>query len=155
VIRIPPSLPPTGARHLLLIWAGISIGVAFLATPAKFLAPSLALPVALDVGRHTFAVYNRVELVLAFVALLFAIGSRQPRIWRFVLIIPVGAVLTQTLWLLPALDARAEKIMAGDAGVPPSAAHPVYVGLEILKILILIGLGAVPPTRPHRRFERR
>ncbi len=45
--------------QLLLIWAGVALGVAFVATPAKFLAPSLSLPVALDVGRHTFAVYDR------------------------------------------------------------------------------------------------
>ena len=36
------------------LWLGLLLGVAFLATPAKFLAPGL-LPVALDVGR-TFAV---------------------------------------------------------------------------------------------------
>jgi hypothetical protein len=42
-----------------ILWLGLLLGVSFLATPAKFLAPSLALPVALDVGRHTFAVFNK------------------------------------------------------------------------------------------------
>lgn len=53
--------------------------MAFLATPAKFLAPSLPLAVALDVGRHTFQVYNRVELLLlmALVALGLGAGDRR------------------------------------------------------------------------------
>ncbi len=50
---------------LALLWIGLLIGVSFLATPAKFLAASLTLPVALDVGRHTFAIFNRVEWLLA------------------------------------------------------------------------------------------
>lgn len=35
---------------LAVLWAGLLLGVSFLATPVKFLAPSLSLPVALDVG---------------------------------------------------------------------------------------------------------
>lgn len=38
---------------ILFIWAGLLIGVSFVAKPAKFLAPSLALAQALDVGRWT------------------------------------------------------------------------------------------------------
>lgn len=47
-------------------WAGFLAGVSFLATPVKFLAPSLTLPVALDVGRQTFFAFNRSEIVLAY-----------------------------------------------------------------------------------------
>lgn len=35
-------------RPVALVWAGMVLGVSFLATPAKFLAPSLPRPVALD-----------------------------------------------------------------------------------------------------------
>lgn len=38
-----------------LVWAGMVLGVSFLATAAKFLALLLLRPVALDVGRHTSA----------------------------------------------------------------------------------------------------
>jgi hypothetical protein len=48
---------------LALVWAGTLFGVSFLATPVKFLAPSLTLPVALDVGRQTFGVFSLVEIV--------------------------------------------------------------------------------------------
>jgi hypothetical protein len=37
---------------LLLLWAGVLLGVSVLAAPAKFAAPRLTLPVALDVGRQ-------------------------------------------------------------------------------------------------------
>ena len=50
-----------GALILATFWAGIVIGVSFIATIAKFDAPSLTLPVALDVGRHTFAPLARIE----------------------------------------------------------------------------------------------
>jgi hypothetical protein len=45
---------------LLFVWSGLLIGVSFVATPARFLAPSLQLPQALDVGRWTFHVLTLV-----------------------------------------------------------------------------------------------
>jgi hypothetical protein len=38
----------------MFLWAGMLLGVSFIATPAKFLAPSLPLAQALDVGRSSF-----------------------------------------------------------------------------------------------------
>jgi hypothetical protein len=35
----------------LFVWAGLLLGVSFVATPAKFLAPTLGLAQAWDVGR--------------------------------------------------------------------------------------------------------
>lgn len=74
--------------QFLLIWAGLSIGVAFLATAAKFLAPSLSLPVALDVGRQTFRVYNRAELVLLAALIILGVWSKGRRDWYLVLPFP-------------------------------------------------------------------
>ena len=48
-------------------WFGMLLGVSFLATPAKFLAPSLTLGVALDIGRQTFAILNKVEWLFSAV----------------------------------------------------------------------------------------
>ena len=59
-----------GHFAIAMLWLGQLIGVAFLATPAKFLAPGLSLPVALDVGRQTFYVFNKVEWVMEAVFLL-------------------------------------------------------------------------------------
>ena len=43
---------------ILFVW--ILLGVSFIATPAKFLAPSLSMAQALDVGRWTFHVLSLV-----------------------------------------------------------------------------------------------
>ena len=201
---------------LILLWAGLTLGVAFLATPAKFLAPSLSLTVALDVGRQTFHLYNRVEIGLllglagfgviwtptrclggsvqalgnalqhsghsvqdplavavvaqqieieparqqhffdqhvefANVALdlgLVGLGaiSTPPRGWRLALAVPAGVILTQSLWLLPRLDARVAAIIAG-AVPPPSPLHVIYIAAEGLKTLWLLafGLGGLSP----------
>jgi hypothetical protein len=71
---LPPSVLDRLSARLILLWAGLSVGVAFLATPVKFLAPSLTLPAALDVGRHTFSLYNRAELALLVALILLASG---------------------------------------------------------------------------------
>ncbi len=52
-------------------WAGLIVGVSFLSARAKFLAPSITLRVALDVGRYTFRVLSRTDLMLAVAASLF------------------------------------------------------------------------------------
>lgn len=127
--------------QLYLLWAGLSIGVAFLATPAKFLAPSLTLPVALDVGQHTFRVYNGAELMLLGVVLVMGIWSRSRKRWYLAALLPTVVVLLQTLWLIPALDLRVMAIHAGQSPLPPSNLHTAYVGAEVVKVLWLLCQG--------------
>lgn len=140
----------TTAGSFALLWAGFLAGVSFLATPIKFTAPSLALPVALDVGRVTFAALNKVEIAAAVVLLLLVLTIARSG-WNLagalVLALVVGA---QTLWLLPLLDARVGTIMAG--GTPPeSNLHTIYIVAETLKLVVLLALGVVNLRRrnPH------
>ena len=138
-----------GAR-LIAVWAGLAVGVGFLATPAKFLAPSLSLPVALDVGRHTFRIYNQVELALLAALLVPAAMSRSRLRWCLALAPPAVVVLLEAGWLIPALDARVAVILAGGgARLPPSALHAVYIGLEALKVLWLLGLALSGQPAPR------
>ncbi len=130
---------------VVMLWIGTLLGVSFLATPAKFLAPSLTLPVALDVGRQTFAVFNKIEWVYIVVcALLAAVGPRN----RIAMVsLAVAALLTavQAAWLLPALDERVGAIIAG--GTPPaSPLHHLYIVAEVAKLLVL-GVIAVTSAR--------
>lgn len=141
------------AAQLALLWAGVCIGVAFVATPAKFLATTLSLPTALEVGRQTFRVYNRMELCLGALALALAWASFAR--WRRVLsfAVPIAIVLAETVWLLPALDARVDLLQLG--GEPrPSRLHLLYIGLEALKIVVLI-TAASASFRPRRRLSCR
>lgn len=131
------------AARLALLWAGIAVGVAFVATPAKFLAPSLSLPVALDVGRQTFRVYNGLEIVLSVLAIGLAFGSVARRRWLLAFAIPVLVVAAQALWMIPALDARVLLIQAGHAPTP-SALHTVYIAAEAAKVLALLAAALAP-----------
>jgi hypothetical protein len=141
-----------------LVWIGALLGVSFLATPVKFLAPSLSLPAALDVGRQTFHWFTRVELVLAAAALLAALVYERPRLasWRgaYAVLLSgllLAAVALQILWLLPLLDARVEVIIQG--GMPPPARfHDAYVLIEAAKLGALVGLAwrAVGALRARR-----
>lgn len=145
---------------LALVWAGLSIGVAFVATPAKFLAPSLSLPVALDVGRQTFAVYGAAELALLLTLVIVGALSKARLCWALALAVPGAIVVGQSLWLLPALDLRVAAILADAPPVPPSSLHTLYIVAEALKVLALLGAGLagsflIPgstPMRSRRRF---
>lgn len=149
-----------------LIWTGALLGVSFLATPVKFLAPSLSLPVALDVGRQTFLWFSRIELVFACAALLAA-GAYERGITRrsgqkgglpYATLLAgflLAAVAFQVLWLLPTLDARVEIIIQGGMP-PPSRLHDIYVGIEATKLGALVGLawraiGSWEAEREERR----
>ncbi len=129
-----------------LVWIGLVLGVSLLATPIKFQAPSLDLAVGLDVGRHTFAALNLVEIVtLAVLAVIVILGARTPIMLAAIAGLAV-LVASQTMWLLPALDARVEIYLSGE--VPPaSALHNIYVVVEGLKLLILAGIAILSLRR--------
>ncbi len=124
---------------LVLIWAGLLAGVSFLATPVKFLAPDLTLPVALEVGRVTFQALNWTELAFGAVAV---VASRLAggRLATLVLVAVLALVVLQTVWLLPELGARTDIYIAG--GRPePSSLHTWYVAFELAKLAALLAVG--------------
>jgi hypothetical protein len=123
-----------------LLWAGLVIGISFIEAPAKFHAPSLTRPVALDVGRHVFRASHVVQLVLA--AGLWPFAALATMSWGQWLALGLVEVLffVQHLWLLPMLDGRARAIIAGQdpAGASP---HALFVVMEVAKLGALLGLG--------------
>ncbi len=131
---------------LLFIWSGLLIGVSFVATPAKFLAPSLPMAQALDVGRWTFHVLGLIELgFLAVVGLLALLAVRLTTISVVVPVVLSGIALILALegfWLRPALDQRVLQIISGSTP-PPNAQHMTYIGLETAKLLLLLGTAIV------------
>jgi hypothetical protein len=117
-------------------WAGLLIGVCYVAGPAKFLARPAARPAAPDRSRDAFTVWNDTEwaiLALLVFPLLFVPASRFTAISTLLLGI---LLLTQSTILLPALDARVQTIQAG--GRPAvSFDHKTYLAVDALKLLIL------------------
>jgi hypothetical protein len=133
---------------ILFVWAGLLLGVSFVATPAKFLAPSLPMAQALDVGRWTFHVLTRIEWgFVLLTAVLLVMAWRSARLGSVAgLIACVAAVLAvESFVLRPLLDERVLRIMAGEA-VPPTIWHDVYIALEAIR-LVLITAAAVVAIR--------
>ena len=121
------------------MWAGVVLGVSSVATPAKFLAPSITLPVALDIGRATFRVSMLIEFGLAIAlvaagAFAFGCGGKTQLAAAILL-----ALTVQRLGLLPGLDARTTLVMAGNP--PPSSWHHLaWIVADAARFLLLLGL---------------
>jgi hypothetical protein len=125
----------------LFVWAGLVAGISFLEAPLKFTAPNITVPLGLGIGRVVFAALNKVELVLATVAVVSAFAVRVPARIAATLGLLSIILLLQTFWLLPALDVRAQAVLTG-LPAPPSYLHPVYIGLEVVKLLTLLLTGS-------------
>ncbi len=119
------------------LWAGIVIGVSFIATIAKFGAPSLTRPVALEVGTHTFAVLARIEWGLIAVLALLILLAGFSRFRTLILLLLAAILLGEAFWLFPQLSARTALVIAGQP-LPPSPLHMVSVAAESGKVLLLV-----------------
>lgn len=135
------ALRPVGLASVAFVatlWLGTLLGVSFLATPVKFQAPSLDLPTALEVGRVTFALFAKVERLLAAVLVAAALLAAPGRAGHLAGSGILTAILAlQGFWLLPVLDWRLGIIVAGDP-VPSSNHHFIYVVAELAKALVLL-----------------
>ena len=135
------------------VWFGMIGAISFMEAPLKFRAPGITLALGLGIGRLVFQALNIVEIVLA-ILLLISIFVHRP---TGKIIIPAfGLILTilalETVWLLPALDARAELVIQGSA-VPPSYLHFLYIAFDALKFLLLFALG-IGLAKQNLRFEQ-
>lgn len=121
-----------------LVWAGVSLGGSLIATPAKFQAPSLSMPTALEVGRAQFQWVGLGEAVLA-VALMITLLTIGKMDWRLGAV-PLVLLAIQRLAIMPPLDARTLQVIAGH-DVGSSSLHIAYIVLEIAKFLALLAAG--------------
>ncbi len=124
------------------LWVGLILGVSFIATPAKFLAPSLSLSEALEVGRATFNVFRWIELSMF---LMLIVSLSQHAVYRYLkcwiaVIILVLLLGIHYIWLQPTLDDRVQLIIEGYQ-VEHSVKHNIYILVECLKVLTLIIIG--------------
>lgn len=131
-----PPLMEIACLLMPSLWAGLLAGVSFIATPAMFRAQSLTLPVALDVGRTTYARWNAIEWLLLGMTALAMVFTR-PGIFA---VASAGALdilfLIQSMILLPALNNRVATIIAGKKP-PPASDRLLYITIDVLKLCIL------------------
>lgn len=124
------------------LWIGFVCAISFMEAWLKFQAPGITVPLGLGIGRLVFDALNKVEWVFA-IAIIFS-GSIAKEKWlsfkNLAFVIPLLLLFMQTFWVLPALDARAERVI-NEQLLPPSNLHFFYIGMEILKIVALIIFG--------------
>ena len=123
-----------------LIWFGMTAGVSMLATPVRFSASTITRPIALDVGQVVFAALNKAEFVaLVLLLIVVRVSGKAKELWAACGVLAV-ILLMQAMWLLPALSARTQQIIAG---IEPASSivHGAYSILELSKLLLLLYLG--------------
>ena len=123
---------------ITLLWLGFVCAISFLETPLKFKAPGVELKQALSIGRLVFHALNRVEWVCCSLSWLIVLRLRIVRTrGSLILLGTITAILAFQTWaLLPALDARTIEFLHGET---PAATwhHPAYIGVEVVKALLL------------------
>ncbi|BDT95729.1 hypothetical protein IFM12275_57050 [Nocardia sputorum] len=133
----------TIAQHILwflpMLWLGMVLAISFLEAPLKFRAPGVTLALGLGIGRLVFRALNIAEAVLAALLVLAAliVGSGTAT-WGW---LGVAAVVlaVQILVVRPPLTRRSDRVLAGEE-LPRSHAHYWYIGLEVAKVVALVGL---------------
>ena len=124
-------------------WLGFVCAISFMEAWLKFRARGMTVPLGLEVGRLVFKALNRVEWCFAAIILLYLLLSGGAGGLRAVpYYIAAVLLLLQSAWLLPALDARVEQLLAGKS-LPPSRLHFYYVGMEVVKTIALFIFGII------------
>jgi hypothetical protein len=110
----------------IFLWIGFVCAISFMEAWLKFHAPNVTLAMGLGIGRIVFAALHKVEWVLALTVFIPSIiGIETLFKWQNVLfLLALLILMTQTLWLLPALDKRAESHIKKDIAHPlPSCTY--------------------------------
>lgn len=128
------------AVAIVFLWAGAVIAISFMEAPLKFRAPGITIPLGLGIGRLVFGALNLLEVIFAAV-LITALVATDPPTSAARLGVLVGAVLVAQFLLRIPLDRRTRAVIAGEVRAG-SAMHLVYIGLEVVKLVALLVLGA-------------
>lgn len=133
IVKMPIAVAST------FLWIGFVCAISFMEAWLKFKAPGITVPLGLGIGRIVFHALNKVELILAL-AILFNITIAGygiftvKNLWYF---IPLSLLIIQTIYLLPALDARAELHLQNQP-LPQSGLHFYYIAFELVKVICLV-----------------
>jgi hypothetical protein len=134
------AAPAAVATAAVFIWLGMVLAISFLETPLKFRAPGVDIPVGLGIGRIVFRALNRVEIVLALIALASVVIARPTASVAALTAASVVILAGQLIAIRPRLNRRTDRVLAGQHH-SRSSMHVYYVGLEAGKVLALAALG--------------
>lgn len=131
------------------LWIGFICAISFMETPLKFRAPGVTLPIGLGIGKRVFRALNKVEWAFAIIiAIGMLISKGHSNIFLFGGYgLTLVLLVTQTLWLLPALEKRADALISGQT-ISPSPVHWYFVAMELGKVTALF-LSSICLFRTH------
>lgn len=126
----------------VFMWIGFVCAISFMEAWLKFQAPGITLPLGLGIGRLVFEALNKVEWVFAIAIGIQLVIHKSPLLSTktIAFLLPLLLLFIQTIWLLPALDARAEMYIQ-DTTPPASNLHFYYAGAEVIKVICLFIYG--------------
>ncbi len=119
---------------ILIFWAGFFSAISFFESWLKFRAEGITIPIGLRVGKKIFNSLNRVEIFFLMVIIILNFLSNNFLRWQ--LITAVLILLTQSFFLLPLLNQRADRIIAGE-DLSSTWHHKAYILLDVVKFFIL------------------
>ncbi len=122
---------------VFIFWSGLLFGVSFVATPVKFQAPHLTMPIALEVGKATFHIFNKIEWIMLVLTIISAYLHRLHILKCYLIVILTVLMLLESFWLLPLLDMRADLVIAGAPAVPGTL-HWLYIIADVIKLIVLL-----------------
>ena len=143
----------------LFAWIGFVSAISFMESWLKFQAPGITLPIGLSIGRLVFGTLNKIEWVFAVVVAISAFANRKSlmNFSNIFLLAVIVILFLQTVWLLPALDERAELYIQGKA-VSPSRLHIWFIAGEVMKVIALfikaISLFKQTPDNVNYRYTQ-
>lgn len=120
-----------------LIWIGLLLAISFMEAPLKFQAPSVTLPIGLEIGRLVFGVLNKMEWIVLLMMILSLILSDTDKYTALLVVALACLLMAQTFYLLPLLDQRAEAIILG-LSTESNNLHFLYVAVEVIKLILLV-----------------
>lgn len=126
---------------ILFIWAGMVLAISFVEAPLKFRAPNITVTLGVGIGRLVFNALNKFEILYSLISCFLIYKIKSIKITIPILVI-VAIIIIQTTVLLPVLDERALSLIAGKA-VSEKSPHIYYVGLEVIKLILLITTGTI------------
>ncbi len=127
---------------IVFVWLGMVLAISFLEAPLKFRAPDVTIAIGLGIGRLVFRALNTVEVAFASALLALVIGDSTNTAAMIFLAIPITTLAIQLAAIRPRLTRRSDLVLAGQEP-PASRLHHLYIVLEIVKVLGLIGAGVL------------
>lgn len=134
------SVKPILSISSILIWIGFVAAISFMESWLKFQAPGVTIPIGLGIGRLVFGALNKVEWILFIIFIWSSFSYLKANMINIAFSsLVLFILLSQTFYLLPTLDARAELVIT-QQNLPKSNLHFYFIIAECMKLFLLSSL---------------